>query len=150
MESLEKTVDEKLNLGPVKARLNDLQKEVQDEFSLNPDAFVAVRFVPISLFGDQLPQEVKSCRLSVMRAGTAYKRERHPNADQYVRSLDGSGEIRVLEGENWRIDRLGPSEELMWHCVPAGTWHQPVPSEQSHWYVLAFHTADQVFDEYME
>lgn len=111
--------------------------------------------VPIdrALFGSDLPEKLKSCRLSVMRGGSAYKIERHPNGTQFVYSLEQSGTISVFDGKSWHTSHLSSEREApltaRWHVVPASTWHQPVPGEKD-WVVLAFHTAaaDELIDDY--
>jgi len=101
--------------------------------------------VQISLdhFGPEIPPELRSCRLSVMRSGIPYYVERHPNATQYVYSLEHSGSIGVYDGTSWQVDELSSDPSLplksRWHSVPANTWHQPVPGKE-HWTVLGFHS----------
>jgi hypothetical protein len=109
--------------------------------------------IPLELFGSHLPSELKSCRLSVLRGGTEYHIEKHPNAIQYVLSVEGKGTIRVKTDDSWKVSNLssGPSVGLLerWHIVPADTWHQPIPGEND-WTVIAFHTtsAAELKDEY--
>lgn len=111
--------------------------------------------VPILLeaFGKRLPRELRACRLSVMRGGTAYHVERHPNAAQYVYSLANDGTISVWNGNLWQASELtsDPDAPLTarWHAIPADTWHQPTPGRRD-WVVLGFHTvtADRLVDDY--
>ena len=111
--------------------------------------------VPLQLdiFGDALPKELRACRLAVMRAGSAYHVERHPNATQYVYSLRESGSISILEDNNWKTTELTSkaSDPLSarWHIVPANTWHQPVPGSKN-WTVLGFHSvpSTELIDDY--
>jgi hypothetical protein len=107
----------------------------------------------IGIFGNSLPQELRSCRLSVMRAGAAYHVERHPNAVQYVYSLNNSGSISIFDGNNWRTTELtsNAADPLVsrWHIVPPNAWHQPVPGV-NHWTVLGFHSvpSTELIDDY--
>lgn len=107
----------------------------------------------IGIFCDSLPQELRSCRLSVMRAGAAYHVERHPNAVQYVYSLNNSGSISIFDENNWRTTELSSNVDdplvSRWHIVPANTWHQPVPGVK-HWTVLGFHSvpSTELLDDY--
>jgi len=109
--------------------------------------------IPLESFGPKMPPELQSCRLSVMRSGTPYYVERHPNAIQYVYSLEHSGSIGVYDGASWRVDELRSDPSLplesRWHSVPANTWHQPVPRKE-HWTVLGFHSVPvaELIDDY--
>jgi hypothetical protein len=101
----------------------------------------------------ELPSELKSCRLSVMRGGAAYHVERHPNATQYVYSLRNCGTISVFDGTTWTTselnDDLAAPLARRWHAVPENTWHQPIPGEKD-WTVLGFHTilSSVLIDDY--
>lgn len=125
------------------------QSALATDFS-KPAASVALS---LDVFGSQLPVELRSCRLSVLRAGTVHQIESHPNASQYVLSLDGEGTIRVKSDDEWVASALSsdPEDSLFgrWHTVPANTWHQPTPGDHD-WTVVAFHTvpANELRDEY--
>jgi hypothetical protein len=137
----------------VKARLVEVAQEAKAILSADTSKLAASVGLPLELFGSSLPSELKSCRLSVMRGGTTYHIERHPNATQYVLSIDGEGSIRVKSADKWAVSRLSsdPAASILerWHTVPANTWHQPIPSDND-WTVVAFHTAaaGEFKDEY--
>lgn len=128
----------------VRARFVEAAQEAKSILSADASKLAASVALPLELFGSSLPSELKSCRLSVMRGGTAYHIERHPNATQYVLSIDGEGSIRVKSADEWIVSSLSsdPADSLLerWHTVPANTWHQPTPSDND-WTVVAFHTA---------
>ena len=127
--------------------------EAKDVLSREPAKLAASVTLPLELFGSNIPSELKSCRLSVMRAATAYHIERHPNATQYVLSLENSGTIRVKSESGWTISQLSSESAapigIRWHTVPENTWHQPTPGEKD-WSVVAFHTvsASELKDDY--
>ena len=134
--------------------LNKAWAEAHEELSADPNCAVSIKPLDVSILGNDVAGKVGSCRLSIFRAGTAYNRERHPNSTQFIFSLEGSGEIHVLEESgSWRVDRLGGVDngalETRWHWIPAGIWHQPIPSKDHNWVVLAFHTEAEVQDEFM-
>jgi hypothetical protein len=128
----------------VRARFVEAAREANAILSAEASKLAASVVLPLELFGPSLPSELKSCRLSVMRGGTAYHIERHPNATQYVLSIDGKGSISVKSADEWVVSSLSsdPNASLLerWHTVPANTWHQPTPSDND-WTVVAFHTA---------
>jgi hypothetical protein len=137
----------------VKVRFVEAAQQAKAILLADASKLAASVVLPLGLFGPSLPAELKSCRLSVMRGGTAYHIERHPNAIQYVLSIEGQGAIRVKLGDDWTVSSLssGPDVSLLdrWHTVPANTWHQPTPGKED-WTVVAFHTAraDELKDDY--
>jgi hypothetical protein len=111
--------------------------------------------IPLSVFGEDLPDFIQSCRVFVLRGDTQAKTERHPNSTQRVLSLKGSGEIRVFTEEGLRTASLRgeryASAEERWAVVEQNVWHQPAAGPKD-WAVLAFHTASEkeLIDEYKE
>jgi hypothetical protein len=100
-----------------------------------------------------LPDGVASCRVAAMRPGLEFKRERHDNSEQFLFSISGSGETRVLRGDTWEADIYGTGEPALdsrWHATPRNAWHQSVAHGSDPWILAAFHTATKVHDEYME
>jgi hypothetical protein len=156
-------LDRNIQIGPavadliradvVKARFIEAAQDAKAILTADASKLAASVVLPLELFGSSLPSELKSCRLSVMRGGTAYHIERHPNATQYVLSIDGKGSIRVKSGDEWVVSSLSSASaaSLMerWHTVPANTWHQPTPSDHD-WTVVAFHSApaNELKDDY--
>jgi hypothetical protein len=111
--------------------------------------------VPLSECGQSLPSDIKSCRVFVLRAGSEFQTERHPNSHQRVLSLEGTGKIRVFEKPtprdvSLRSDKHG-SLELRWASLSENIWHQPVSGNED-WVVLTFHTASEMdlIDEYKD
>ncbi len=111
--------------------------------------------VPLSDCGQSLPSSIKSCRVFVLRAGSEFQTERHPNSHQRVLSLEGTGKIRVFDKLRPRDVSLGSDMhgplELRWASLSENIWHQPVSGNED-WVVLTFHTASEMelIDEYKE
>jgi hypothetical protein len=111
--------------------------------------------ISLSVFGEDIPDFIKSCRVFVLRGATQFKTERHPNSTQRILSLKGAGEIRVfteqgLRTASLRSDRYAAVDER-WAVLEQNVWHQPVAGPKN-WAVLAFHTAPEkeLIDEYKE
>jgi hypothetical protein len=142
-----------VNAAPVQKSFATATLQAKAALTADPSKLAASIALPLELFGPDLPVALQSCRLSVMRAKTAYHIEKHPNATQYVLSLEHGGTIRVKTSAGWVTSNLSslPSDPLSarWHTVPADTWHQPCPGEND-WTVVAFHTApaNELKDEY--
>ncbi len=119
----------------------------------NPSKTAEIVQIELEAFGNALPPAIQSCRLSIMRGGSEYPVERHPNADQFVYSLENSGTISSFDGERWLTKKVSsdPKRPLVCrlHRVPANVWHQPIPGDRN-WVVLGFHTvpSDELEDDF--
>jgi len=129
--------------------------ETKAMLDADPERLTAAVQVSLSVFGDSLPSEIKSCRVFALRAGLESGIECHPNSHQRVLSLEGTGEIRVFDDPepytvSLRSDRGGPLK-LRWGSLQENIWHQPVAGMED-WVVLTFHTAseDELIDEYKD
>ena len=129
--------------------------ETKAMLDADPERLTAAVQVSLSVFGDNLPSEIKSCRVFAMRAGLESRIECHPNSHQRVLSLEGTGEIRVLDDpEPFTVSlrsEMGGPLELRWGLLKENIWHQPVAGPEV-WVVLTFHTAseDELIDEYKD
>jgi len=135
-----------------------VHKAVQETKSMldaDPERLTAAVQVMLSVFGDGLPSEIKSCRVFALRAGLKSRTECHPNSHQRVLSLAGTGEIRVFDDPKpvtvfLKGDRDGPIEQR-WGSLKENIWHQPVAGPED-WVVLTFHTASEaeLIDEFKD
>ncbi len=101
--------------------------------------------VDMATFAGQLPGVLQSARITVFSPHTRTKIERHPNATQVVRLLEGQCIIRKRDNDDdeWDADPKYDSAGNLyqrWSIVPPNVWHCPVPLNDSGWSVLAFHT----------
>ena len=129
--------------------------ETQAMLDADPERFTAAVQVSLSVFGESLPSEIKSCRVFTLRAEFESRTECHPNSHQRVLSLEGIGEIRVFDDPepftvSLRSNKSGPLE-LRWGSLKENIWHQPVAGPKD-WVVLTFHTASEaeLIDEYKD
>jgi hypothetical protein len=133
----------------VLAVLREAEKRALAALAADPAAPAAVE----NVVRGQLPAcavAIGSVRVAVFREGCDGGPERHPNSTQYLYSLSGRGETRVLTDRGWRIDRYGVGANLedRLHLVPEGVWHLSAATPDSRWSVVALHTATEVQDEY--
>ena len=110
--------------------------------------------IPLSVFGDKLPNEINLCRLFILKANTKSKIERHTNSYQRTYTLCGKGDTKIFENNAWKLNvrkSSGSSIEDKWLSVPENTWHQPI-SFSDDWITITFHTASEreIVDEYKE
>ena len=109
--------------------------------------------VPLSLYGGELPSEIRSSWVFVLRRGATTGPERHPGSRQRMASWSGSGDFQVHDGARWRSHRLLADPEApfdrRWISIPPETWHQGVVDEDEDWVVVSFHTVppDELVEE---
>ena len=108
----------------------------------------------MDIYGGQLPDEFKSSRITVFRHDANTKVERHPNAIQIVRLIEGQCNIRTLSSDEhgWSSDPKDTNAETLqgrWSVVEPNVWHCPLPVDDDGWAVLGFHTvpANELIDE---
>ena len=127
------------------AAIEKASEIARKELASDSTKLAAASSIPVSVFGPDLPSELKTCRLAIMRGNTEYHVERHPNGIQYVYSLQNNGSISIFREGKWHRTELSSASNALlserWHVVPINDWHQPVPKEAD-WVVLAFHSAE--------
>jgi hypothetical protein len=158
MEKREKILlsdlDECIGAAKSQAVIKEAVAKAESELREEPAKSGAFVQIPLALFGEDLPEGIKSCRVFVLRGNTQSKTERHPNSTQRVLSLKGEGEIRIFEERfrtaSLRSEGYAPMEER-WVAVGPNVWHQPAAGAKN-WAVLTFHTApvEELVDEYKE
>lgn len=140
-------LDELLQLDAVRAYIWAIVQRVRANLSGKPDAVMAWEPIPLEVFGN-LPAEIKSSWVFVLRAGTNTGPERHPNSHQRMTSFAGGGDLQTGELDVWKSNILtshpaAPLQER-WVSIPPNVWHQPVVPNESDWVVVSFHTAPAV------
>ena len=124
--------------------------------------------IPLEIFGEGLPREIRSGWIFVLRAGADTGAERHPNSHQRMMTLRGSGdmkteskkgELRIKKDEkgiDWQssvlVSEAGAPLERRWISIPPSVWHRPVVGRDGDWVVISFHTvsAEELIEEKMD
>src|SRR5437588_11348641 len=118
MEPEERARLEKLDaivrLDELRAKICLIVDRVCTALSEKPEALMTWEPIPLDVFGQKLPQEIRSGWIFVLRAGADTGAERHPNSHQGMMTLHGSGDMRVRaegtesEKEELRRKKRGP------------------------------------------
>lgn len=134
------------------AALRPICERVLGILARSPREIEAWEAVPLDLYGVDLPADVGSSWVFVLRRGVTTGAERHPNSRQRMVSWSGGGDFQVHDGERWVSHEL-PSDpalpfERRWLSIPPDTWHQGVVADQD-WLVVSFHTvpAEELVEE---
>ena len=137
-------LDELLQTSRVASRLNAIADRVESNFR-NSSEPLAWEDVPLEIYGENLPSEIRSSWVFLLRAGSNSGAERHPNSHQRVTAWRGSADFQVWSDDQWKSNILRPNfnrpVEERWASIPVNTWHQAVVGPGNHWIVVSFHTA---------
>jgi hypothetical protein len=172
MEPEERGRLEKLDIivrsDKVRAKINPVVDRVCAALSKKADALMTWEPIPLEIFGEGLPPEIRSGWIFVLRAGADTGAERHPNSHQRMMTLHGSGdmktqskkgELRIKKDEkgiDWQSNVLvsDPSAPLerRWISIPPNVWHRPVVGRDVDWVVISFHTvpAEELIEEKLD
>src|SRR5437660_2676130 len=163
MEAEERGRLEKLDTivrsGELRAKIYPVVDRVSAALSQKPEALMTWEPIPLDIFGEGLPQEIRSGWIFVLRAGADTGAERHPNSHQRMMTLHGSGDMRVradAASSTWQSNVLVsyPSAPLerRWISIPPNVWHRPVVGRHVDWVVISFHTvpAEELIEEKLD
>jgi hypothetical protein len=157
-------LDEIVRSERVRSHLEPIVERVRRELAQKTEALMTWEPVPLTVFRDALPAEIRSGWIFVLRAGTDTGAERHPNSHQRMMTFAGTGDMKIdamgtpddVESESeiaWRShvlvsDSNAPFEKR-WISIPQNIWHRPVIPKGDDWVVVSFHTvpAEELIEE---
>jgi hypothetical protein len=149
------TLDRIVRSEHVVSLIEPIIKRVRAELGRKADALMTWEPVPLTIFGNTLPKEIRSGWIFVLRAGVDTGAERHPNSHQRMLTIDGTGDMKIdpkaakndvgSEFEiKWQSNVLindpNASLEQRWISIPPNVWHRPVIPTGADWVVVSFHT----------
>ena len=112
---------------------------------VDPDASMAWEPIPLSTYRE-LPPDIKSSWVFILRAGVTTGAERHPNSHQRMVSYRGSGDFPTQRDGQWESHRLTSDRARgiadRWVSIPPYTWHQGIVDPDQNWVVVSFHTVE--------
>ena len=136
------TLDRAVWVALTAGRLDAVTRRVRAALVRDGALRLAWEPVPLEAYRD-LPDEIRSSWVFVLRAGTTTGAERHPNSIQRVMSFRGAADLQTWEDGRWRSNQLGRGDALAerWLTIPQNVWHRPVIAPGYDWIVVSFHTA---------
>jgi hypothetical protein len=153
--SLLERLDKVVHSEEVRSQILPIVKRVREDLGRKPDALMTWEPVALERFGNNLPPDIRSGWIFILRAGTDTGAERHPNSHQRMMTFEGTGDMKVdakgtphdvrTESEIvWQSHVLvsDPAADLgqRWVSIPRNVWHRPVIPEGADWIVVSFHT----------
>ena len=147
-ESRLEALDRIVRTEVVRQRVSPVITRVCAELAQKPEALMTWEPIPLDVFGGELPKEIRSGWIFVLRAGADTGAERHPNSHQRMMSFQGGGDMRTAgsgaTGSDWKSNvltsQLGAPLEQRWISIPPNVWHRPVVNNDANWIVISFHT----------
>jgi hypothetical protein len=125
------------------AMIDPIVLRVERKLIRDSEASLAWEPVPLALYGDKLPDIIRSSWVFVLRALTNTGPERHPNSHQRMMSYRGSGDLQTRTGDGWGSNLLVSGHDTCiqsrWISIPPNTWHRAIVPEEN-WAVVSFHT----------
>lgn len=149
------TLNDAVRSEGVEAQIKPVIDRVRADLAQRPAAVMAWEPIPLRIYGDSLPDVIRSSWVFVLRAGTNTGPERHPNSHQRMMSLEGMGDLQIRAEPDgpWQSNLLvtdprAPLEQR-WVSIPPNVWHQPVIANDADWVVVSFHTvpAEELIEE---
>jgi len=149
MEIAEKKILELLDIAVkednIKQYMIGVIQRVEQTLENDPKALMAWEPIPIDLYNQQLPSDIKSSWVFILRKNTTTGAERHPNSIQRMMSYKGSGDFQSKPALKWNSNFLesnfGGDIEKRWISIPLNVWHQGIVGNEN-WVVISFHTAE--------
>lgn len=136
----------------VKAEVDRIVDRVEAVLAADPESDMAWEPIPLEIYSDELPGDIQSSWVFVLRADTETGAERHPNSRQRMMAYRGDGDFQTrLEGpwqSNWLVSDPDAPLESRWISIPPYVWHQSARPEID-WVVVSFHTvaAEELIEE---
>lgn len=138
-------LDLSVNEDAIKEYMIGVIQRVEKSLEDDPKALLAWETIPLALYKQKLPDEIKSCWVFILRKNATTGAERHPNSIQRMMSYKGYGDFQTKPDTVWESNFLksDPEEKIdnRWISIPVNVWHQGIVSDEN-WIVLSFHTAE--------
>jgi len=151
--SLLEALDGALRSENVRKQIRSVVERVREQLARTKDAVMSWEPFPLNVLATELPREIRSAWVFVLRAGADTGAERHPNSHQRMMSFEGSGDLQTGELGKWQSNVLisdpGASLERRWISIPTNVWHRPIINAETDWAVVSFHTvpAEELIEE---
>jgi hypothetical protein len=153
--SILNALDRSLDSANSRSIIDPVVERVHAQLARNEEAVMAWEPMPLHIFGNALPTNIRSSWVFILRAGANTGAERHPNSHQRMMSFAGTGNMQVRSNLDfpWHTnvlvsDSAAPLEQR-WISIPPNVWHQPVVGAETDWVVVSFHTvpAEELIEE---
>ena len=137
LQKLNSAVEFLANQSAFENKLNELREAI----SGSPEPFIWT-VVDLNSIQTELPSEIKSCWIFVLKKNVPSGCHYHPNSVQHMVMIKGQGTSKVGK-KSRQILRFGSANALedVWYVIGKGVPHEFFP-EKEDMTVVSFHTCD--------
>ncbi len=147
MDRVEKEIllvlDNIISKSLIRLEIGNIISETEEKLRKEPDDTLVWESIPLTIYGERLPDVIRSSWVFIVRAHSTTGPERHPNSQQRMMSYRGTGNLQIWDGDKWCSNILvsDPTEGIgkRWVSISQNIWHQAVVGEEN-WVVVSFHT----------
>ena len=104
--SLLEALDNALRSDRVREHIRSIVVRVREQLAHRKDALMTWEPFPLEILQKELPPDIRSAWIFVLRAGADTGAERHPNSHQRMMSFEGSGDMQTGEPGKWQSNVL--------------------------------------------
>lgn len=127
----------------VRMTIDSIIPHIEHKLIQNAEALLVWEPVTLDIYGNSLPDLIRSSWVFILRAESNTGAERHPESQQRMMSYRGTGDLQTWNGAGWHSNPLVSDPDApiktRWVSIPPNTWHQAVVPEDN-WVVVSFHT----------
>jgi hypothetical protein len=151
--SILESLDQLLRKEAIRKAIIPVVERVERQLAQNQSASMAWEPIPLAVYGNALPDFIRSSWGFILRAGATTGAERHPNSQQRMMSWRNQGDMQTGGPGRWQSNPLvsDPDADLeqRWISIPTNGWHQCVVPTNANWVVVSFHTvpAEELIEE---
>lgn len=129
-----------LKSSRARSALGSALNRVESALASRPGEPQAWESLALDSLGFDVPSEIQSCWIFVLRAGATFGAERHPNSHQRSVALAGTARFEVFVDGAWSLRPVGtePSESPA-ISIPRSVWHR-IEIGPRNFASLSFHT----------
>lgn len=137
----------------VRASIDPIVERVERQLARDEAAVMAWEPIPLPIYGDSVPEFIRSSWVFILRRGATTGAERHPNSIQRMMSYRGVGDMQTGGPGRWQphllVDDKKADFDRRWLSIPSNVWHQCVVPKAENWVVVSFHSvpAEELIEE---
>ena len=130
----------------MKDRFDKAALALDQKLAADPSLLLAWETVPLSAYKVDLPANIRSSWVFILRANVATLPERHPNSHQRMMVHRGEGDFQTWEHGGWQSNFLVSDSaapvDRRWVSIPPSVWHRSMKPVEN-LVVVSFHTASE-------
>jgi len=120
-----------------------LLAQVEAVLAARPDQSQAWKALDLGSLGFEIPLDIRSCWIFVLRAGATFGPERHPNSHQRTLALSGQALFELRDDDSWSAWPVSATPDGVRATsvisIPRSVWHR-IQVGPENFVSVSFHT----------